>query len=92
MVELPIKKFSANTSDNRFSCIIKSDAVSDDKVLKNLAKEYNCEKVIQYKDCFEHVMKYNLMFKDPEKKEAFLVAIINCKDLEICDKIKRRYA
>lgn len=92
MVELPIKKFSENKSANRFSCMLKSDDSLDEKVLKKIAKEQSCIKIIQYKDCFEHVMKFTFMFNNPEKKKAFLTAIINCSGLEIVDKLTKRYA
>ncbi len=92
MVELPIKGFSDSTSLEKFSCDLSSDDESDDKVLKKLAAEYNCTKICKYKDCFKHVMKYQIRFSKTKDKEAFLCAIRSCNDLVVSGKLTKRYA
>lgn len=92
MVELPLKRFSESNSNVKFSCDLKSDSKSDDKVLKKLANEYNCSAICKFKDCFEHVMKYQIKFRKTEDKEAFLCALESCKDIVICTKLAKRYA
>lgn len=92
MVELPIKRFSENDNSLRYSCRLKSNSKLDDKIIRRLATDNKCTKICNYKDCREHLMKYEIRFQKTEDKDAFISAINCCKELVISEKIPRKYA
>lgn len=92
MVELPIRRFSENASSMRYCCSLKSNSKSDDKIIRRLATDNKCTKVCNYKDCKEHLMKYEIRFQKTEDKDAFINAINCCKELVISENIPKIYA
>lgn len=92
MVELPTNGFSKNQPLDKYFCELKSDSKLDEKVLKKLAKMHHCSKICNYKDCFEHVMRYQISFRKTEDKNAFICALKHCKNIVVCSKLTERYA